>query len=228
MSRNKLQKFTEIVSFDNVYECYDYRVPILVQNDIVKEMKDNWISDHFKNENPLILELACGRGEYSIALAAANSHNNYVGVDVKGARIWQGAKIALEHHIDNVAFVRARIEKIDCFFGPQEVNEIWITFPDPFLKLGKENRRLTSPDFLNAYRNIIKTGGEIHLKTDDDTLYEYTLEVIANDPKCTLVYAENDIYSKPLISSVLEVKTYYEKMHLAENKKIKYIIFKIN
>jgi tRNA (guanine-N7-)-methyltransferase len=227
-NRNKLLKFNDITTFENVYECYDYRVPILVQNDIVKEMKGNWNRTHFVNENPLVLELACGRGEYTNVLALADPNNNYLGVDVKGARIWKGAKIALEKNIKNAAYIRARIEKIDCFLSANEVDEIWITFPDPFLKVGKENRRLTSPEFLTLYRNILKPGGWVHLKTDDITLYDYTLEIIQNDPKCYLDYTENDIYSKPLVTPELEIKTFYEKMHLADNRKIKYIKFKIN
>ncbi|MCL4162187.1 UNVERIFIED_CONTAM: hypothetical protein GTU68_051039, partial [Idotea baltica] len=137
-------------------------------------MRGRWREQHFGNKAPLILELACGRGEYTLALAAHFKEQNFIGVDIKGARIWKGAKMALEQQLDNAAFLRTRIEQIELFFTPEEVDEIWITFPDPFLKKGKANRRLTSASFLDRYRKILKKGGLLHLKTDDPTLYNFT------------------------------------------------------
>jgi tRNA (guanine-N7-)-methyltransferase len=171
----------------------------------------------------LVLELACGKGDYTIALAREHPEQNFIGVDIKGARMWLGAKTALENSIPNAAFLRTRIEFIERFFGPQEVSEIWITFPDPFE--GKATRRLTSPPFLDRYRKILSPGGIIHLKTDSDLLYEYTLEVIAEDPRCTLIYSNDDIYHGPLPFPELDHKTYYEKKHLRDGRRIKYVKF---
>ena len=191
------------------------------------KIKGQWTSHHFKNQNPLILELACGRGEYTCALAGTHENQNFIGVDVKGARIWKGAKYALEH-LPNAAFLRIRIEHIAHFLAPGEVDEIWITFPDPFLKEKKANRRLTSPQFIERYSKILKKGGIIHLKTDDDQLYEYTMSVINEMEHLSLIYNSNDIYYGELYSPELDFKTYYEKKHLADQKKIKYIKFQMN
>lgn len=226
--RNKLQKFNDLLSFTNVYENYDPTHPKLLANETDEvDLKGKWKSDHFKNDNPLVLELACGRGEYSLALAKDNPEVNYIGVDVKGARIWKGAKIAQQENLDNVAFVRTRIEQIDLFFGEGEVDEIWITFPDPFLRKSKANRRLTSLQFLNRYKNIIKKGGIIHLKTDDPTLYEFSQEQFQECDFVEVLYDRDDIYAQPLDFKELEYKTYYEKQHLEKNRKIKYIKVKV-
>ena len=227
--RNKLFKFSEILQFPNVYENYDTKTPtLIIEEGKEVEMKGNWRKQHFKNENPLVLELACGRGEYSLSLARNYPNKNFVGLDVKGARIWQGASIALEEKLDNVAFVRTRIELITHFFDKNEVDEIWITFPDPFLRKSKANRRLTSPDFLELYRKVLKANGLVRLKTDEPNLSAYTLEVIAEDDKCELLYHNDDIYASELYIKELEYKTYYERMHLANGKTIKYIEYKIN
>ena len=226
--RNKLKKFNDLLSFSNVYENYDPTDPKLLANvNEEVDLKGKWKSDHFKNENPLVLELACGRGEYSLALAEANPDVNYIGVDVKGARIWKGATIAQEKGFTNVAFLRTRIEQINLFFAVDEIDEIWITFPDPFLRKNKSNRRLTSQQFLNRYRDILKNDGIIHLKTDDPTLYEFSQEQFEECEFIEVLYDRDDIYAKPLDFEALEYKTYYEKQHLEKNRKIKYIQAKL-
>lgn len=226
--RNKLLKFSELITFPNVYQNFDQKNPELKgQNLQTADLKGKWSSEHFKNDCPLVLELACGRGEYSLGLAERYPEKNFLGVDIKGARIWKGASIALERKLDNVAFLRTRIENISNFFEQGEVDEIWITFPDPFLRESKSNRRLTSPYFLNQFRKILKTGGFVNLKTDSPELYEFTMEVVEEDDKVKVIYQNEDIYSAPLYDPVLEVKTYYEKMHLANKKTIKYVKFTI-
>lgn len=226
--RNKLKKFNDLLSFSNVYENYDPTHPKLLANETDEvDLKGKWKSEHFKNENPIVLELACGRGEYSLALAKDNPNVNYIGVDVKGARIWKGATIAREENLNNVAFLRTRIEQINLFFAKEEVDEIWITFPDPFLRKSKANRRLTSLQFLNRYKDILKKGGIIHLKTDDPTLYEFSQEQFEACDFVEVLYDKDDIYAQPLDFPELEYKTYYEKQHLEKNRKIKYIKVKM-
>lgn len=226
--RNKLQKFADIQQFPNVYENFHHDKPqLLGLNAQPVTLRGEWGSKHFGNPHPITLELACGRGEYTVALAAQFPERNFIGVDVKGARIWKGARIALEQGLSNAAFVRTRIEQITHFFAPGEVAEIWITFPDPFLKNGKENRRLTSPRFLDAYRLMLPPGGWVHLKTDSPELFEYTLEVLQDYPHATLEVVQDDIYSHPLIMSELSFKTYYENMHLRDGKSIKYVRIKV-
>lgn len=230
MSRkNKLQKFADIVSFPNVYECYDVQRPSLVgvgMQPVV--LKGRWRQEHFHNTNPIALELACGGGEYTVALAQQFAERNFIGVDIKGNRLWRGAKNALEMGLTNAAFLRTRIEVIEYFFAPNEVDEIWITFPDPFPRPSKVNRRLTSPFFLEKYRRILRPGGLVHLKHDDPDFFRFTLDVIANEPKCRLLYADDDIYAKPLPWPELGIRTRYENMHLAEGKPIKYARFQIH
>jgi tRNA (guanine-N7-)-methyltransferase len=229
MGKNKLKKFRDLLTFPNVYENYDPKFPKLLRDeDTEVEMKGQWKSSHFKNSNPLVLELACGRGEYTVALASAFPDRNFLGVDVKGARIWKGAAFALENHLYNAAFLRTRIEQIALFFAENEVDEIWITFPDPFLRESKENKRLTSTRFLDTYKKILSPGALIHLKTDDPTLYEFTLSTVMNYPGATLLYHKDDIYKDELDFPELSFKTYYEKSHLADGRKIKYLRFKIN
>jgi tRNA (guanine-N7-)-methyltransferase len=229
MSRNKLQKFAELMACPNVYEnrTHDNEKPTLQQDGVFYEMKGQWNVLHFKNNQPIILELACGRGEYTLGLARMFPDCNFIGVDIKGARIHQGAAIALEEGLQNAAFLRTRIEQIEAFFALEEVSEIWITFPDPFLRESKENRRLTSPAFLERYRRFLKTNGLVQLKTDSTVLYDFTLETIQNDAKCQLLYENDDIYARYLDFPALSLKTYYEKRHLAANQTIKYIQFHI-
>jgi len=229
MAKNKLKKFADILSYSNVYENYDPKQPKLLKNSNEEiHLAGNWSIKHFKNEKPIILELACGRGEYTEALAETYQDKNFIGVDVKGARIWLGATNALEKKLSNVAFLRTRIEQINLFFDPAEISEIWITFPDPFLRESKENKRLTSAPFLKRYQSLLRPKGLLHLKTDDDTLYHFTLETLQKFEGAEILYYNDDIYSKPLEFSELQHKTYYEKMHLAKGKTIKYIRFTIN
>ncbi|MCB0578178.1 MAG: tRNA (guanosine(46)-N7)-methyltransferase TrmB [Phaeodactylibacter sp.] len=227
--RNKLQKFTELLTFPNVYENFNPMEPQLHGlNGVEVQLRGEWASKHFGNEKPITLELACGRGEYSLGLARQNPHRNFIGVDIKGARIWKGARIALEEGLRNAAFLRIRIERIANFFGPGEISEIWITFPDPFLRNSKANRRLTAPRFLDEYRKVLEPGGLIHLKTDEPQLYDFTLRTLEEYPGAEILYQDEDIYAKPLPMPELELKTYYEKMHLEEGKKIKYVRFRLN
>lgn len=227
--RNKLQKFAELLTFPNVYENFDPKNPGLVgENGEEVKRKGAWGSQHFKNDRPITLELACGRGEYTLQLARMYPERNFIGVDIKGARIWKGASIALEEKLDNAAFLRTRIEQVDLFVAPDEISEIWITFPDPFLENSKINRRLTSPRFIEKYRRFLRPGGLCHLKTDDPTLYQYTLETLHNLPGAQILYHDDDIYAKTLPIPELDFKTYYEHMHLKVQKTIKYVRFSIS
>ncbi|TXF88706.1 tRNA (guanosine(46)-N7)-methyltransferase TrmB [Neolewinella aurantiaca] len=226
-TRNKLQKFAEILQLPNVYENFDPRNPELVgEGGLPVDRKGNWAQGHFGNDNPITLELACGRGEYTVDLAGQYPDRSFIGVDIKGARIWKGAKIAIERKLENAAFLRTRIEIISTFFAPGEVDEIWITFPDPFLKKGKENRRLTAARYLKQYRHILKPGGLVHLKTDSRELYEWTQETFAEQPAVEVLYHDHDIYSKPLPIPELSTETYYEKLHKGLGKTITYTQFR--
>ncbi len=228
MSKNKLRKFSELLTYSNVYQCFDWHNPVLYGKAMEEfDLKGKWNELHFKNDRPITLELACGGGEYTVNLARKFPDRNFIGLDIKGARIWKGATKAMNEELSNAAFLRCRIELISKFFVKGEVSEIWITFPDPFLRDSKSNRRLTSPFFLNEYRKVLKQDGIVQLKTDDPTLFEFTLETIDEDKKCDLIYQENDIYSKDLYIPELEFKTYYENMHLEAGKKIKYVRYHI-
>ncbi len=226
--RNKLQKFSEILSFPNVLENYEYNDVKLVGKDGVEvDMPGFWAEKQFGNNHPITLELACGRGEYALALAARYPERNFIGMDIKGARIWRGAKNALDQGLENVAFLRSRIEQVAHFFEPGEIDEIWITFPDPFLRDVKANRRLTSPPFLARYRQILKKGGIVHLKTDNTILYEYSLEVLAEENDVDIVVQDSDIYAGDLVHPDLDIKTYYERKHLDNQLTIKYLAFRL-
>jgi len=226
--KNKLKKFAEVFSFPNVYENFDPKNPQLIgQNGTKVDLRSKWKTEHFKNDNPITLELACGGGEYTLGLAQMYPDRNFIGVDIKGARIWKGAKKALENNLENVAFLRTRIEQIAEFFDKEEVDEIWITFPDPYLKKSKKNKRLTSSRFINEYRKVLKLGGRVNLKTDEPNLYQFTLETLVEDEHTEVLYHNQDIYSDPLYIPELEIKTYYERMHLENKKTIKYVQFKI-
>jgi tRNA (guanine-N7-)-methyltransferase len=228
-TRNKLQKFAELLTYSHVFENFSYENPQLHGQDGEKvDLKGKWHDVHFKNSQPITLELACGRGEYTVALAARFPERNFIGVDIKGARIWQGATKAVEQNLQNAAFLRTRIEIIAPFFAENEVDEIWLTFPDPFLRDSKSNRRLTSPFFLDIYRKFLKKGGLVHLKTDSPELFAFTLETIAEDKNCELLYQSEDIYAAPLAFSELEVQTYYEVKNISGSGVSKYIRFKIN
>ena len=215
MSKNKLAKFAEMADFANVVQPAE----LMVQN---FEYKGKWSSDFFHNSNPLTLELGCGKGEYTVALSAANPERNFIGIDIKGARIWNGAKKALEGNIKNAGFLRTRIDMIDNFFGAEEVSEIWITFADPQPK--KQNKRLTSAYFLNLYRKFMKQGAVINLKTDSRLLHFYTLELLKANHIEPLVHTD-DLYNSPYLDDTLSIKTFYENMFLQEGKKITYLKF---
>lgn len=226
-TRNKLQKFAELLTFSNVYESFDPTNPQLTGlNGAQVDLKGRWATQHFGNDHPITLELACGRGEYTLDLARRYPERNFIGVDIKGARIWRGAKNARAEDLHNAAFLRTRIEVIAAFFAPGEIDEIWITFPDPFLKKGKENRRLTAPRFLRQYRYLLRPGGVCHLKTDSRELYDFTQEVFAEQPAVEVSYRNPDIYAGPLHVPELAIETYYEKLHRGLGKTITYTQFR--
>jgi tRNA (guanine-N7-)-methyltransferase len=228
-TRNKLQKFSALLRYPHVFENFSYENPELVgENGQVVELKGQWDAAFFKNNQTITLELACGRGEYTVALSERYPHRNFIGVDIKGARIFQGATQAMEKQLRNAAFLRTRIELVNVFFAGGEIDEIWITFPDPFLKDSKSNRRLTSPWFLDVYRQFLKKGGVVHLKTDSPVLYDFTLETIENDSQCTLLYANEDLYASPLAYDELSVQTYYEAKNISGSGVSKYIRFTIH
>ena len=228
-NRNKLSKFADLLTFGNVYQSFDPKDAALQwHHGQIVHRKGSWAKDHFLNSNPIVLELACGRGEYSLGLGRMHPGKNFIGLDIKGARIWKGARIALQEDLSNIAFLRTRIEFLEQFFGSGEVSEIWIIFPDPFLKKSKSNRRLTAPRFLDIYKRLLDAQGTIHLKTDSPALYDFTLKTLATYPGAQIQYACDDIYSNPLPFEELAIKTYYEEMHLKDQRTIKYIRFKIH
>jgi tRNA (guanine-N7-)-methyltransferase len=228
--KNKLKKFADILSFPNVYECYDVSVPQLVVGTDMRPvaMKGKWKSDYFKNDHPLTLELACGGGEYTVALARQYPERNFIGVDLKGNRIWKGAQRALEEGLTNVAFARTHIEILDQFFDKDEVDELWITFPDPFPRPGQENRRLTSAHFVDKYRKLLVKGGLVHLKHDDPDFFAYSRKMVRLDPACTELYCNEDIYDSELLFPELAIRTHYESLHLSKGRKIKYLRYLIH
>jgi tRNA (guanine-N7-)-methyltransferase len=226
--RNKLEKFAEMSTFHNVFENFDVGKPMLsTAGGRETQMTGQWGSAYFGNAQPITLELACGRGEYTLGLARQYTERNFIGVDIKGARIWKGASIALEENLSNVAFLRTRIELMEQFFAPEEVGEIWITFPDPFLRNSKSNRRLTSYRFLAMYSRLLAKGGHIHLKTDSPELYAFSLAALSAFPGVELLEQCDNIYAGALPLPELSLKTYYERMHLAEGRTIKYLRFRI-
>ena len=228
-SRNKLFKFAEVLTFPHVVQNFDTSKEVLVSKDHEEvQRKGLWAKNQFQNDLPIVLELACGRGEYALGLAALHPQKNFIGVDVKGARIWQGAKLAIDQELDNVAFLRCRIESISKFFGPGEVDEIWITFPDPFLKDKKSNRRLTSPYFLNEYRRILKPGGRIHLKTDEPILYDFSLEVLESEADSKIHFRSRDLYKETEILPEWQITTHYENLHIADGDQICFLEFSLS
>ena len=220
-SKNKLKRFEENETFHNVIQPY--------RDELEKDLfylKGSWNKLYFKNDKPIVLELGCGKGEYTIHLANMNPQKNFIGIDIRGARFWRGAKTALEDKMNNVAFVRAQIELIDRLFASQEVKEIWITFPDPQIKYKRTKHRLTNPSFLEHYQKILYTEGFVHLKTDSEFLHGYTLGVL-NDNKYEICFAHHDIYNNSYApEQAISVQTFYEKMYLDQNKPISYIKFK--
>jgi tRNA (guanine-N7-)-methyltransferase len=222
--KNKLKKFSEIRSFPNVFENYNPTEPILTSDGLNEIfLKGSWKEKVFGNQNDLILELACGGGEYTLEMAKRYKNRNFLGVDIKGNRIWKGARVALSDEIKNAAFLRTRIEMIDFFIDSHEIDEIWITFPDPFLRKSKSNRRLTSENFLRKYEKICKPGAYLHLKTDSLPLFEFSLETLKNQSKWKLLIEVRNIHqTKPSIDN-LDILTFYEKMHLEDSREIYYM-----
>ncbi len=224
MAKNKLKRFREINSFPNVIQPQD-KYPV---SDYF--LKGNWSAGHFGNSFPIILELGCGKGEYALELARTSPEKNFIGIDIKGERLWKGAKTALEEGLTNLAFLRIQAERINHFFGPDEVSGIWLTFPDPQPRKPRRKKRLTSPAFLDRYQRILVKGSPIHLKTDNKDLFEYTLEVVRENNHKLLTYTD-DLYNKgtninePLVK---EIQTYYEKIYLSQNLPIHYLKFLLN
>lgn len=213
MGKDKLRRFAEVSTFSNV-----------VQLDAGKPFKGKWASEFFKNDNPVVLELACGKGEYTVNLGRIFPKKNFIGIDYKGNRIWRGAKTALEDGVSNVGFLRIQIETILDYFGEAEIDEIWITFPDPQPQISREKKRLTSPRFLEKYKQILKHEGPINLKTDNDNLHAYTSEKI-EELGLKLHVKTEDLYNSEHADEVLSIKTYYEKKYLQDNKNINYLKF---
>ena len=213
MGKDKIRRFAEISTFSNV-----------LQLDAGKPFKGRWSTGFFKNNNPVVLELACGKGEYAVNLARMFPERNFIGIDYKGNRIWRGAKTALEEGVNNVAFLRIQIECLMNYFTTGEIDEIWITFPDPQPQLSREKKRLTSSRFLDMYKPLLKPGGFVNLKTDNDMLFAYTVEKIDKLP-LSLHTKTEDLYKSEFADEVLRIRTYYEKKYLKDNKNINYLKF---
>lgn len=210
MGQKKLVRFAELLTFNNVLQH-------------PQDVAGNWHA-HFGNNHSITLELACGKGEYTVSLARLYPQRNFIGVDIKGNRIWVGAKKAITENLKNVAFLRAQIEKITEFFAPEEVDEIWITFPDPQLRYSKSKKRLTHPRFLRLYQKILTPGGIIHLKTDSPQLYRFTKEVLTRY-NCTVLADITDVYAQEAVSDELSIKTHYEALDIAQSNRIHYLSF---
>jgi len=212
MAQKKLQRFADIKTFSNVLEYPEH-------------MRGKW-HEFFKNQNPVILELACGRGEYTIGLAKLFPGQNFIGVDVKGNRMYIGAKKGLAENLTNAGFLRTQIERITEFFAPGEVEEIWITFPDPQLRISKAKKRLTHPRFLRLYQQFLKPSGVIHLKTDSPDLYEFTKKLIKMY-ELNLLEDHDDVYRQTGIKDELKIKTHYESLDIAQSNTIHYLKFSL-
>lgn len=222
-SKNKLKRFKENLTFKNVIQPSR---EILVDNNF--EYKGKWNNLFFKNNNPIIIELGCGKGEYSIELAKLNPEKNFIGIDIKGARFWRGAKTAIDEGLNNIAFVRSQIELIDKIFSKEEVSEIWITFPDPQIKFKREKHRLINLKFINLYKNILVPNGIINLKTDSEFLHGYMLGLINSTNFLELIYSNHNIYNNSgAPNDVLSIQTFYELKFLKQKKPITFINFKV-
>ena len=221
-SKNKLRRFRENETFENVIQPS--------REELEKDqfsLKGNWNKDFFKNDNPIVLELGCGKGEYTIGLSKQDSAKNFIGIDIKGARFWRGAKTAIEKDLKNVAFLRTQIELIDRVFAENEVDEIWITFPDPQIKYKRTKHRLTNTEFLQKYKHILKAEGLVNLKTDSEFMHGYTLGLLHGEGH-EILYAHHDIYKNEYSpKAVREIQTFYEKQYLDQGKPITYIQFRI-
>lgn len=222
MAKRKLQRFAENATFDHFFQP---------SFDELREgfpLKSNWAKDFFGNTNDIIIELGCGKGEYTVALAQKHPDRNYIGIDKKGARMWRGGKTSQEQQLKNVAFIRTRSEMIELLFGKNEISEIWITFPEP--QPNKFKRRFTSPEYIERYRNLLKPDGIIHLKTDNADLFNYSLGVISKDNH-RLLYSTADLYHTEMnkdIEEVLPVQTFYEQMWLEKGLNIHYLKFQMS
>ncbi len=214
--KRKLERFKIIEERNNVIEP---------TKPIYKTIKGKWREEHFKNDKPITVELACGRGEYSVGLGRLFPERNFIGVDVKGERIWKGSTVAVEENLTNVAFLRTHILLIENFFEPGEIDEVWLTFPDPRPTKRDIKRRLTSPRFMEMYKRLLKPGGYVRLKTDNTILYEYTLEEAQNRTDIIDLKFTNDVYASELRPECFDIKTRYEEAFAAKGETIKYLRF---
>lgn len=222
-SKNKLKRFEENETFENVFQP--------LREDLTEgnfKPKGNWNKKIFKNNNPIVLELGCGKGEYTVGLAQRYPEKNFIGIDIKGARFWRGAKTALEENIPNAKFIRTQIELIDYAFADNEVDEIWITFPDPQIKYKRTKHRMTNLKFLERYKKVLKPKGLMHLKTDSEFMHGYTLGLL-HGAGYEVLYANHDVYKQEgSPAEVTEIQTHYENIYLEKDKPITYIRFLIN
>ncbi len=219
MSKGKLAKFADMAEYPHVFEY-----PFSVMEDVPFEMRGHWHRDFFKNDNPIVLELGCGRGEYTVGLGRLFPDKNFIGVDIKGARMWSGATESLNEGMTNVAFLRTNIEIIDRFFAPGEVSEIWLTFSDPQMK--KATKRLTSTYFMNRYRCFLVDNGLIHLKTDSNFMFTYTKYMVEHN-QLPVEFCTDDLYHSGLVDDILSIRTYYEQQWLDRGLNIKYLKFRL-
>ena len=227
-NKNKRQKFAELATFGNAFQNFTPQAPALKDNTgATIDYKGRWNEVYFDRSAPIVMELACGKAEYTLHMAQHRPERNYLGVDIKGNRIWKGAKYAWQEGLSHVGFIRTHIEQLPHFMGHNEVSEIWITFPDPYPRKAKARKRLTSPMFLGYYRQFVQPDGVINLKTDADSLFAYTLEVIEQEG-LPILRQVNDVYKECPDDPLLTVKTFYEKMHLEEGRTIKFVSFRLN
>lgn len=222
-SKNKLKRFNdENETFNNVIQP--------TREEAVSgvfPLKGKWNDEFFKNDNPIVLELGCGKGEYTVNLAKKFPEKNFIGIDIKGARFWRGAKTAMEDGITNTAFLRTQIELIDCFLAENEVQEIWITFPDPQIKYKRTKHRMTNEAFLERYKKVLKPSGLMHLKTDSEFMHGYTLGLL-HGLGHEVIYANHNIYrNEGAPEEVTSIQTFYENQYLEQGKPVTYIRFKI-